>query len=1073
MTSKIKKSCLISLLAFLCLALIGAWLSMPRIPSVKAETSVVSAGKYAEFRDAETGEVVGAGWGNVATNMTSSSGGCAQPDPNHTGLVDIVIDLGKAADGTVQDVTEYYISKIYLNWDASNYASEYEVQVSADDSQYQTVATVTGHTGGPKTSLFTETKARYVRVAVKTVVCAPGMPYGVWGAEITGSQQQESGAVSGIVSAEKYAEFRDAETGEVVGAGWGNVATNMTSSSGGCAQPDPSHTGLVNIVIDLGKTSDGTTQSVTEYLISQVYLNWDATNYASAYEVQVSTDDMQYQTVASVTGHTGGPKTSTFTEAKARYVRIAVQEVACAPGMPYGVWGAEITGREVPGAANLAAGKAAVVDGTETVYTLTDASAATVYSKAQAFDAVVYFGGVMQISQLTIVNPESDYVAKADILLSDDLKTWTPYMADCALTAGENVLPEKTANVKYLKISAKESSGSAFSLADIEASGIILREDADVALEKDAYIEYPAGASGGVWGEAEKMNDGDAATYAQGTTNQAIMRIELRDLFRIHALQVNFYNVGYATEFTVEGSFDGQVWQPLAAVTNGNISNKIYLSEEACVRSVRLTVSAATGEAYAVTDFCAYGVNQTNLANADNSQAILLEEGGRSMSIWDTQPLSQAFDEDDKTLAQSRENKPWDIVTDLGGYYKIDAVRYLGDWTNKIETGWLEFSNNGVTYEKIFEIKDGTLDPYQHYFLFFPDEELVARYVRLNVLSNVGGGGDFGHAVGDFAIYGTPAEKPNIAAESVQITNKEEIPDMLYPGETFRLELEFGNNLSADNIVWTSSNDKRLEVDASGLVTAKMLGGTFTVTVTVGDSSDSVDFSVYRVMNLASRSAVSMEKGTPGWGNVASKVVDGDYNTFSQSFGNSAYDLVIDMYGELKVGRVVVYTYDGPPSFTLSVSSDGVNYTVVETEPNAEAYSEYAYDWEEDGGKTFRYLKFSGEKLPLEGIDYGYSIREIEIYNHTSQSLDNLPSAPVPDNGPYINDNYQPQANSEDIPMSGYDFGTGNAPVKSPYPEEKGINVPAIVAVCVLFVLAAAGVTVFSTIMKNKKGKKE
>ena len=629
--------------------------------------------------------------------------------------------------------------------------------------------------------------------------------------------------------------------------------------------------------------------------------------------------------------------------------------------------------------------------------------------------------------------------------------------------------------MRYLKISAKKSGGAEVSLADVRVSGIILSEDKNVALQKGAEIFYPEGQTGGIWGDAWKMNDGDASTYAQGTANNAVMQMDLRNIFRIDRINLQFYPDGPATAFKIEGSFDGKSWAELASTENAAERNVFLLPEKAAVRYVRLTVTESTAAAYAVTEWEVYGIAETNLANAENTRAVILETGD-SVTMWDVQPLRNAFDDDDSTLAQSNTNVPWDLVTDLGGYYSVFAVRYLGDHANKIAKGSLEFSNNGVTFEKLFDIDADSLDAYNHFCIYYP-EDVVARYIRLNVEEVQGGGADYGHAVGNFAVYGTPAEKPQIDAESVSILNKGDIPAMMYPGDTFRLQLSLGNNLSADEIVWTSSNPNRLEVSADGTVTAKVLGGTFTVTVQVGDAADTAEFSVYRVINVASRSLVTMENGSPGWGNVASKVVDGDMNSFSQTYGNSAYSLVIDMYGELNIGRVVVYTHAGPPSFTLSVSSDGVTYTEVGKVETVEDFSRYQFDWEAEGGKTFRYLKFSGEKLPLEGIDYGFSIKEIEVYNHTTQSLDNLPEAPVPDNGPWAGDEWQLPAGEGQNEASSYPdtkFGLDGAPENSPYPEQAGTDTAAIVLVCVFAALAvAAGAAMAVYFIKARKPKKE
>lgn len=67
------------------------------------------------------------------------------------------------------------------------------------------------------------------------------------------------------------------------------------------------------IIVDLG--------SVTT--ISQAQLEWDAIGrYATAYTIQVSSDNINWTTVATLTGQNGGNDTITFTTTNARYVKM-------------------------------------------------------------------------------------------------------------------------------------------------------------------------------------------------------------------------------------------------------------------------------------------------------------------------------------------------------------------------------------------------------------------------------------------------------------------------------------------------------------------------------------------------------------------------------------------------------------------------------------------------------------------------------------------------------------------------------------------------------------------------------
>ena len=66
-------------------------------------------------------------------------------------------------------------------------------------------------------------------------------------------------------------------------------------------------------VVDLGSSVN----------ISQVQLDWDSVGrYATSYTIQISPDNINWTTVATLTGQNGGNDTITFTAVMARYVKM-------------------------------------------------------------------------------------------------------------------------------------------------------------------------------------------------------------------------------------------------------------------------------------------------------------------------------------------------------------------------------------------------------------------------------------------------------------------------------------------------------------------------------------------------------------------------------------------------------------------------------------------------------------------------------------------------------------------------------------------------------------------------------
>ena len=131
----------------------------------------------------------------------------------------------------------------------------------------------------------------------------------------------------------------------------------------------------------------------------------------------------------------------------------------------------------------------------------------------------------------------------------------------------------------------------------------------------------------------------------------------------------------------------------------------------------------------------------------------------------------------------------------------------------------------------------------------------------------------------------------------------------------------------------------------------------------------------------------------PGWDNVPSKVTDGNPDTYCQPRYNEKYTIMVDLLGDVLVGKVVIDFYDlNLVSFEVKTSSDKnvwdslIPDTVITAGVNV-------YEEERPAGVTFRYLDFSITETA--GAEYGCALRAIEIYNHSSFDPMGIPSKPV------------------------------------------------------------------------------
>ncbi|MFR9780835.1 discoidin domain-containing protein [Micromonospora sp. MS34] len=204
------------------------------------------------------------------------------------------------------------VSQVVLNWEAA-YATAYQVQVPGDGSTWSTIYSTTSGDGGVDT-LTVAGSGRYVRV----YTTARATPYGVslWEFQVYGT----SGG-TGCDTTGNAALNRPATASSVQDAGYpasaavdGDNGTRWSS-----AAVDPQW-----IRVDLGVSRT----------ICRVDLNWE-TAYASAYQIQVSTDGSTWSTIYGTSTSSGGNQQLTAS-GTGRYVRM--YGTARATGWGYSLW---------------------------------------------------------------------------------------------------------------------------------------------------------------------------------------------------------------------------------------------------------------------------------------------------------------------------------------------------------------------------------------------------------------------------------------------------------------------------------------------------------------------------------------------------------------------------------------------------------------------------------------------------------------------------------------------------------------------------------------------------------------
>ncbi|WP_432839418.1 discoidin domain-containing protein [Dactylosporangium sp. CA-092794] len=229
----------------------------------------------------------------------------------------IQVDLGSAQT----------ITRVALNWEAA-YATAFQIQTSTDAANWTSIYSTTTGTGGT-VSLPVTGSGRYVRINAT----AKATQYGVslWEFQVYGG----SVTTPGSCGASNAAQGKPATASSTENAGTpassavdGNTGTRWSSAAG-----DPQW-----LQVDL--------QSVQQ--ICGVTLNWE-TAYATAFQIQTSTDAANWTNIYSTTTGTGGVQTLNVT-GSGRYIRV--YGTARATQWGYSLWEFQVRVGGVPSTSN-------------------------------------------------------------------------------------------------------------------------------------------------------------------------------------------------------------------------------------------------------------------------------------------------------------------------------------------------------------------------------------------------------------------------------------------------------------------------------------------------------------------------------------------------------------------------------------------------------------------------------------------------------------------------------------------------------------------------------------------------
>jgi hypothetical protein len=193
------------------------------------------------------------------------------------------------------------ICKVVLNWETA-YATAFQIQTSTDGSTWTPIYSTTTGTGGTQTLSVSGT-GRYIRMYGTARATQYG--YSLWEFSVYGTGSGGGGGgTCGTTNAalNKTATASSTENGGTPAADAvdGNAGTRWSS-----AFSDPQW-----LEVDLGSSQS----------ICKVVLNWE-TAYATAFQIQTSTDGSTWTPIYSTTTGTGGTQTLSVS-GTGRYIRM-------------------------------------------------------------------------------------------------------------------------------------------------------------------------------------------------------------------------------------------------------------------------------------------------------------------------------------------------------------------------------------------------------------------------------------------------------------------------------------------------------------------------------------------------------------------------------------------------------------------------------------------------------------------------------------------------------------------------------------------------------------------------------
>ncbi len=188
--------------------------------------------------------------------------------------------------------------------------------------------------------------------------------------------------------------------------------------------------------------------------INRIHISWDAA-YASAFKIEVSTDNNSFKTVYSTIEGTGGSVDYTFDYTPARYVKITLQTQGTPWNMSF--WEFEVYSDMVkpPKGENLALKKAVATPGGDILppANAVDGNPASLWQAGGGDNQwiVIDLGRVFVVDRVKIIWQDA-FASGYSVEVSPDNKNWTSVFSTTSGDGGDDDISFSPEAVRYVKV---------------------------------------------------------------------------------------------------------------------------------------------------------------------------------------------------------------------------------------------------------------------------------------------------------------------------------------------------------------------------------------------------------------------------------------------------------------------------------------------------------------------------------------------------------------------------------------------------------------------------------------------